>query len=85
MKTAISVPDATFERVEKKAAELGLNRSEFYSKAAEIYLRQLEDSDLTAQYNEAIARGGDPGQREALEFAAMSQRQMARYLESDEW
>ncbi|MFB2600303.1 CopG family transcriptional regulator [Herbiconiux sp. P17] len=85
MKTAISVPDATFVRVDKRAAELGLNRSEFYTRAAELYLRQLDDDDLTARMNEAIARSGDPSQQEAREWAAISQAHLARYTESDEW
>jgi hypothetical protein len=85
MKTAISVPDATFQRVEKKAAELGLNRSEFYSRAAELYLRHLEERDLTVRLNEAIARSGEPARQEALEWAEMSQRHAVRYVEADEW
>src|SRR3954470_11229471 len=85
MKTAISVPDAVFHRVEKKAAELGLNRSEFYSRAAELYLRQLEERDLTARIDEAIARSGESARQEALEWAELSQRHAARYVEADEW
>jgi len=29
MKTAISVPDETFDQAERRAAELGMSRSEF--------------------------------------------------------
>ena len=85
MKTAISVPDAVFARVDTRAAELGLNRSEFYTRAAEFYLRHLEENDITARMNEAIARSGDAAQQEAREWAEMSRRHLARYLESDEW
>ncbi|WP_205687340.1 ribbon-helix-helix protein, CopG family [Cellulomonas endophytica] len=35
MKVAISVPDGTFERVVRRAADLGMNRSEFFARAAE--------------------------------------------------
>jgi metal-responsive CopG/Arc/MetJ family transcriptional regulator len=48
MKTAISVPDATFSRVETTAARLGVSRSEFFSRAAERWLAELDDADTTA-------------------------------------
>ncbi|WP_382306889.1 ribbon-helix-helix protein, CopG family [Herbiconiux sp. UC225_62] len=85
MKTAISVPDDTFERVNRKAAEIGINRSEFFSRAAELYLRELEADDLTERINESIRRGGPDAEQEAREFARFSQGQAARYVEDDEW
>ena len=85
MKTAISVPDPTFARVDQKAAELGLNRSEFYSRAAERYLDELEQASLTSRIDEAIARSGDAAAEESREFAATATRHLARHLESDEW
>jgi predicted DNA-binding protein len=57
MKTAISVPDDTFARVENRVAQLGLSRSEFYATAAEKYLDELDASALTADIDRAIARG----------------------------
>ncbi len=47
MKTAISVPDETYERAERAARMHGMNRSQFYAKAAERYVAELESSDLT--------------------------------------
>lgn len=85
MKTAISVPDATYSRVDKKAAELGMSRSQFYSVAAERYLRELESEDLTSRINEALARSGDAARSEALEWAAWSTAQAGRGVENDEW
>lgn len=38
MKTAISVPDALFEKVELRLRELGMTRSEFYATAARAFL-----------------------------------------------
>ena len=55
MKTAISVPDATFDRVEKAAQRLGVSRSEFFARAAERWLDVLDDDGTTAAINEAIA------------------------------
>lgn len=48
MKTAISIPDATFTRVETTAARLGVSRSEFFSRAAERWLAELDDAETTA-------------------------------------
>jgi metal-responsive CopG/Arc/MetJ family transcriptional regulator len=54
MKTAISVPDATFQRVEQAAKRLGVSRSEFYARAAQSWLDALEDEDTTDAINQAI-------------------------------
>jgi metal-responsive CopG/Arc/MetJ family transcriptional regulator len=48
MKTAISIPDATFARVEASAARLGVSRSEFFARAAERWITDLEDTQTTA-------------------------------------
>ena len=61
MKTAISVPDADFERFERIAARHGMNRSEFYRRAGERLADELEgSSELTAIANAVIARAGQP-------------------------
>lgn len=59
MKTAISVPDETFARVDRRAAELGVSRSQFYATAAARYLDDLERSSLTAKINEALELAGE--------------------------
>ena len=41
MKTAISLPDTTFQRATEKPRELGISRSEFFARAAEVYLDEL--------------------------------------------
>jgi metal-responsive CopG/Arc/MetJ family transcriptional regulator len=55
MKTAISVPDDTFQRVEQAAKRLGVSRSEFYARAAQSWLDALDDEDTTDAINSAIA------------------------------
>lgn len=42
MKTAISLPNAVFERAERVAARLGLSRSHLYAVALEEYLDQVD-------------------------------------------
>ena len=55
MKTAISLPDDTFRRVEHAAKRLGVSRSEFFARAAERWLDALEDDGTTDAVNLAIA------------------------------
>ena len=55
MKTAISLPDATFDRVERAAKELGLSRSEFFARAAERWLDDLDDQPITEAIDRAVA------------------------------
>jgi metal-responsive CopG/Arc/MetJ family transcriptional regulator len=55
MKTAISLPDETFQRVEDAARRLGVSRSEFFARAAERWLDDLDDGQTTEVINSAIA------------------------------
>jgi metal-responsive CopG/Arc/MetJ family transcriptional regulator len=55
MKTAISIPDETYARAEDRAAELGLSRSEFFTRAIRRYLEQLDAESVTDQIDAAIA------------------------------
>jgi Ribbon-helix-helix protein, copG family len=55
MKTAISLPDDTFRRVDRAAKRLGVSRSEFFTRAAENWLGALENDGTTEAINRAIA------------------------------
>lgn len=55
VKTAISVPDDTFERASRRALDLGMSRSEFFARAATRYLDELDATSVTAQIDAAIA------------------------------
>jgi metal-responsive CopG/Arc/MetJ family transcriptional regulator len=61
MKTAISVPDDTYERATKRAEDLGMSRSEFFSRAAASYLDQLDSESLTHQIDAAVEALGEYG------------------------
>jgi hypothetical protein len=54
MKTAISIPDATFDRVTRTARRLGVSRSELMTKATVAYLDNLEFHDLTLEIDRAL-------------------------------
>ena len=55
MKTAISVPDDTFEKATRRAHDLGMSRSEFFSRAAARYLDELDAESVTRQIDQAMA------------------------------
>lgn len=55
MKTAISLPDETFRRVDEAAKRLGVSRSEFFARAAEQALDALDDDGTTEAIDRAIA------------------------------
>lgn len=76
MKTAISVPDETFRRVDQAAKRLGISRSEFFSRAAEQALDSLQDDGITEAINRAIE--GLPADHELADAAAAA-------LAADHW
>jgi metal-responsive CopG/Arc/MetJ family transcriptional regulator len=59
MKTAISLPDETFRRIDRAAKRLGVSRSEFFTRAAESWLAALEEEGTTEAINDAL-RGVTP-------------------------
>jgi predicted DNA-binding protein len=85
MKTAISVPDPTFAKVDERAKELGMSRSEFFTRAAEDYLRHLDDDDLSQRYDEALARGGMQARADADAAAAIGTASLSELTADDEW
>lgn len=68
MKTAISLPDETFDRVAQRASDLGMSRSEFFTRAAQRYLDDLDAQSLTGQIDSALQRfdGNDEAQDAAV-------------------
>lgn len=80
MKTAISVPDETFDRATRQAAALGISRSEFFSRAARRYLDELTSRSVTEQVNQALEAAGDD------DSGAVAARAGRRHLAArDEW
>jgi metal-responsive CopG/Arc/MetJ family transcriptional regulator len=73
VKTAISVPDETFGRVEAAAKRLGVSRSEFFARAAERWLDDLGDAQTTEAINLALA-----GAPQDTAFVAAAADQLVR-------
>lgn len=52
MKTAISIPNNVFERAESLARKLKVSRSELYTEAVKVYLKENHTEDVTARLDE---------------------------------
>ncbi|MGL4178181.1 MAG: ribbon-helix-helix protein, CopG family [Dermatophilaceae bacterium] len=70
MKTAISVPDETFERASRRASDLGMSRSEFFARAARHYLDELDVQSLTGRIDAALEHAVLPEESSADAVAA---------------
>jgi metal-responsive CopG/Arc/MetJ family transcriptional regulator len=79
MKTAISLPDDTYEEATRQAAELGISRSEFFARAARRYLQELAERSLTDQINQALQAAADDSN------AAAAAAGRARLADLDDW
>lgn len=80
MKTAISVPDETFSRASTRAAELGMSRSEFFTRAAQQYLDRLDAASVTEQIDRALMAAGDDDSSSAAMTAGRN-----RLSRENEW
>lgn len=71
MKTAISVPDVTFEKATRRAHDLGMSRSEFFARAAARYLDELDAESVTRQIDLAVTAlaGADDSAEDAVAVA----------------
>lgn len=78
MKTAISVPDPTFERAERLARCLKISRSRLYSRALDEYLARHDPDAVT----EAMDRVCDRLDTSADPFVVRAAR---KTFEDGEW
>lgn len=80
MKTAISLPDDTFDAASRRAAELGMSRSQFFAVAAQRYLVELDSTSVTTQIDDAL---NDAGADDSSTVAAAAGR--SRLAVEDGW
>jgi predicted transcriptional regulator len=78
MKTAVSVPDAVFERAEKLARRMRKSRSRFYSDALLEYVARHDPATVTAALD-ALYEGEDVGPDPFVRESAR------RVLRSTDW
>ncbi len=81
MKTAISLPDETFQRASRRASDLGMSRSEFFARAAQRYLDELDRESLIGQIDSALARVG--GTDESQEVAVAGGHRIMAAVDDD--
>ncbi|MCL1473460.1 hypothetical protein [Argonema antarcticum] len=55
METAISLPDSVFHEAETLAKQLGLSRSELYTKALKAYLQKYDRDLILAKLNQVYS------------------------------
>ena len=85
IKTAISVPDEIFRRVDERAAALGMSRSEFYSRAAEGFLERLDSQSRVEAINDALARSGVRAASGAASVGQVGLEQLENFTRDDEF
>ncbi|MDR1187028.1 MAG: ribbon-helix-helix protein, CopG family [Bifidobacteriaceae bacterium] len=85
MKTAISLPNDLFERVDEASDRLAISRSELFARAARKYLDEIDNDALVEQINEAYFAEGPEAHAESEEFAAYSARRLADEAEFEDW
>jgi metal-responsive CopG/Arc/MetJ family transcriptional regulator len=78
MKTAVSIPDDVFEKVERFARRSKRSRSEVFSAALREYMARHASDEVTDALNRAVDEIGDTKD----EFVAAAAR---RILEKTEW
>lgn len=80
MKTAVSVPDALFERVDRLAKRAGRSRSEVYSAALREYVERHSPDEVTETLDRVIERLGASAPDDG--FAAAAAR---RVFDATDW
>ena len=80
MKTAISIPDATFESAERLAKRLGISRSQLYSTAIGVIIEKYRYSGVTEQLDAVYETNPDASSLDKDIEALQS-----RVFEGDDW
>ncbi len=78
MKTAISLPDSVFEEAEALSQQLGLSRSELYTKALQAYLGRYNRNQILLKLNEVYAE-------ESAELDPVMARMQFMSLPHEDW
>lgn len=81
MKTAISIPDAVFQKAEKLARKMKKSRSQLYAEAVAEYTARHTEDEITESINRALEQPGPDDEEEA----AFVREAARRTLERNEW
>ncbi len=81
VKTAISLDEKLFNRVNKLAKKMHVSRSRLFTLAVDEYLRKQENEYLLAQLNKAYADTDD----EEIKISKSMKSKQSKILESEPW
>lgn len=76
VKTAISIQENLFERIEELARELKISRSQLFARAIEDFIRREENRRITKDINDAYPGEADPAEEDRLLKMRSSHRRM---------
>ena len=82
VKTAVSLPEALYSRVDKLAQEMKVSRSRVFALALESFMRDYQDRRLFDQINDAYA---DEPPTEAEQASLTNIRKQHRRVAEGEW
>lgn len=82
IKTAVSIEESLFQRVEALAAEMQIPRSRIFSMALESYIERYDTQKLIEILNEVYADGLTEEEKEDMEAMRYLQ---AELLEDEQW
>jgi len=85
MKTAISMPDDLFERMERRVAHERTSRSAFIARAVERYLDRVEPLDVAARLDAYVATMTDDEKRDQDEWVGAAPPDADSVDSDDEW
>jgi metal-responsive CopG/Arc/MetJ family transcriptional regulator len=82
VKTAISLDEELFDKVNKLAQELRVSRSRLFTLAVKEYLKKQENRVLLAKLNEAF---GDRSDDEERKISSVMKAKHSKILRQDPW
>ena len=82
IKTAISLQESLFHKVEQVTAELNITRSRFFAMAVEKFIRDYENKKTLELLNEIYADGLD---NEDEHLVASMRKYAHKVVEKEEW
>lgn len=77
MKTAISVPDNIFTAADQYAKSHGVSRSQLYTKAVALFLKQHHSGSTTKQLNKVYSTGSEKldATLSAMQFSSLKKEE----------
>ena len=82
VKTAISLDEKLFDKVNKLANELHVSRSRLFTLAVKDYLQKQENQTLLAQLNDAYA---DHQDKEERKISSSMKAKHGKIMEQEPW